>query len=174
VLGVATRNDLALVSMDLETSWQQVGVIADVAGCFQRLGLSIDLLASSQTHVTITLDPAANELSDAVLDALKHELSEVGSPQIERAAASVSLVGTSIADVLHELGPLLEHFEHENVHLLSHAANDLSLTLVVDQRASDQLVKALHAKLLGTREPDGDLGPTWWELDAAERDEPKV
>lgn len=166
VLGVATRNDLALVSMDLETSWQQVGVIASVAGCFERLGLSIDLLASSQTHVTITLDPAANQLSDGVMDALKHELAEIGTPQIERPAASVSLVGTSIADVLHELGPLLKHFEGENVHLLSHAANDLSLTLVVDQNASDQLVKTLHGKLFGARDADDELGPTWWQLEA--------
>jgi diaminopimelate decarboxylase/aspartate kinase len=166
VLGVATRNDLVLVSMDLETTWQQVGVIASVAGCFERLGISIDLLASSQSHMTITLDPAANELSDAVLDALKHELAEIGTPQIERLASSVSLVGTSIADVLHELGPLLQHFEGENVHLLSHAANDLSLTLVVDQRASDQLVKTLHEKLFGGREADDDLGPTWWQLEA--------
>lgn len=166
ILGVATRNDLVLVSMDLEAAWQQVGVIADVASCFRRLGLSIDLLASSQTHVTITLDPAANELGDAVLDALSQELEEVGAPQIERPAASVSLVGTSIADVLHELGPLLEHFEDENVHLLSHAANDRSLSLVVDQRASDTLVKALHDRLFGSRDANGDLGPTWQQLEA--------
>jgi diaminopimelate decarboxylase/aspartate kinase len=152
--------------MDLETTWQQVGVISDVAGCFQQLGISIDLLSSSQSHVTITLDPAANQLSDAVLDALKHELAEVGTPRIESPASSVSLVGTSIADVLHEMGPLLENFEHENVHMLSHAANDLSLTLVVDQRASDQLLRGLHAKLFGAREPDADLGSTWWELEA--------
>lgn len=170
VLGVATRNDLALVSMDLEASWQQVGVIADVAGCFERLGLSIDLLASSQTHMTITLDPTANQLSDPMLDALKHELAEVGTPRIERPAASVSLVGTSVADVLHELGPLLVHFEHENVHMLSHAANDLSLSLVVDQRASDQLVTALHARLFGDREADGDLGPTWWQMESGAAD----
>ncbi|HEM45855.1 MAG TPA: aspartate kinase [Alphaproteobacteria bacterium] len=173
ILGIASRTDLELVSMDVEASWQQVGVIADVTGCFKRLGLSVDLLASSQSNVTLTLDPSANELSEPVIDALRQELSEIGTPHFEGAAASVSLVGTSIADVLHELGPLLENFEHENVHLVSHASNDLSFTVVVDQKAADQLVPALHGKLFASRQADGDLGPTWQELEAqAGRAEP--
>jgi diaminopimelate decarboxylase/aspartate kinase len=166
ILGIATRTGLALVSMDVEATWQQVGVIADVAACFKSLGLSIDLLSSSQNNVTLTLDPAANELSEPILDALLHALGEIGMPRFEGAVSSVSLVGTSIADVLHELGPLLENFEHENVHLVSHASNDLSFTVVVDQKASDQLVRALHAKLFAGRHDDVDLGPTWHELEA--------
>lgn len=166
ILGVVSRKDLVLVNMDLEGTWQRVGVIAEVGSCFRTLGLSIDLFASSSTHVTVTLDPAANRLSDAVLKALERELDEVAEPRIDRPAASVSLVGTSIADVLHEFGPLLENLEHENVHLMSHAANDLSLTLVVDQKASDRLVRALHGKLFGPRSSDPQLGPTWEEMRA--------
>jgi diaminopimelate decarboxylase/aspartate kinase len=166
ILGVVSRKDLVLVNMDLEGTWQRVGVIAEVGSCFRTLGLSIDLFASSSTHVTVTLDPAANRLSDAVLKALERELDEVAEPRFDRPAASVSLVGTSIADVLHEFGPLLENLEHENVHLMSHAANDLSLTLVVDQKASDRLVRALHGKLFGPRSSDPQLGPTWEEMRA--------
>lgn len=171
VLGVATRQNLTLIRLDLEAAWQRVGVIADVASCFQRLGLSIDLLASSPSNVTVILDSAANELSDPVLEALKHELSEIGTPRIDRGVASVSLVGTSIAGVLHELGPLLEEFEHETVHLLSHAANDLSLTIVVDQGGSERLVRVLHERLFGRfRAEWGDLGPTWREIELRARD----
>jgi len=167
ILGVAARTDQVLVMLDLEGTWQRVGVIADVASCFQGLNLSIDMLASSQTHVTVGLDPAANQLSSSVLDALCRELEDVGTPRIEHPTASVSLVGTSIADVLHELGPLLGEFEHEHVHLVSHAANDLSLTLLVDQEASGRLVPSIHKRLFGEREAtDPDLGPTWDELHA--------
>lgn len=164
ILAVAARRNLILVHMDLEATWQQVGVIAEVAGCFQALGLSIDVFASSQTHVTVALDPAANQLTDPVLEALAVELKQIGSPRINRAGASVSLVGTSIADVLHELGPLLEDLESENVHLVSHAANDRSLTMLVDQDAADRIVQALHAKLFASRSPDPDFGPSWKEL----------
>jgi len=165
VRGVASRSGIVLVNMDLEGAWQRVGVIADVATCFKTLGLSIDMLSSSQTHVTIALDPEANHLGPGVLAGLVRALSEQGEPRIDSPAAAVSLVGTSIADVLHELGPLLRDFEHASVHFVSHAANDLSLTLVVDQEASDGLVQALHAKLFGgERSTDPALGPTWDEL----------
>lgn len=166
ILGVVARQDLVFVNIDLDGTWQRVGVIADIASCFQSLGLSIDMLASSPTHVTIGLDPAANKLDEAVLDELVRSLEDLGTARIDQPTASVSLVGTSIADVFHELGPLLEHFEHENIRLVSHAASDLSLTVVVDQEASDRLVAALHEKLFAGRGRDRDLGPTWEELAA--------
>lgn len=164
VLGVVARQDLVLVNIDLEGTWQRVGVIAEVASSFQALGLSIDMMAFSPTHVTVALDPTANQLDPSILDALRLELSDTGESRITRSIASVSIVGTSIADVLHELGPLLEDLEHENVHLISHAANDLSLTVTVDQDARDQVVQAMHRKLFETRQFDPDFGPTWADL----------
>jgi len=36
--------------------WQQVGFLADVFAVFARHGLSIDLVATSETNVTVSLD----------------------------------------------------------------------------------------------------------------------
>lgn len=171
VLGVVTREDLVFVDIDIDGSWQAVGVIADVARRFSTLGLSIDVLASSPTHVSVGLDPMANHLEEETLDTLLASLAEMGDASIGEPATSVSIVGTSIADVLHQLGPLLEVFEDETIRLVSHAANDRSLTIVVNQTAADRVVGLVHERLLERWSSDPSLGPSWLEL-VGERSRP--
>jgi len=165
IKGVVTRQEMVTIQLSVEESWQRIGLIADIGAAFRDHGLSIDMLSSSMTHVTVALDPVANQLTDSVVEGLLKELESIGAPELVRPTAAVSVVGTSIGDLLHELGPFLQHFEHENVHLVSHAASDLSLTVLVDETASDRLVQKLHDRLFPEREPaDPSFGPSWEEL----------
>ena len=50
--------------------WQQVGFLADVFEHFKRHGLSVDLIGSSETNVTVSLDPTENLVNTDVLSAL--------------------------------------------------------------------------------------------------------
>ena len=147
-LAIASRKSMLVVTMDVELSWQQVGVLAELTACFARHGLSIDSITSSQTRVTASLDPAANPLSDALLDALLKDLKQYAEPTIISPVASVSVIGTHLRRVLHAMPSLLRELESREVYLLAHAANDHSLTFVVNESESDSLVRALHADLV--------------------------
>lgn len=164
VKAVSERTGIVLVSMDVDTDWQPIGLIADLAGCFKAHGLSIDLLTSSQTNLTVALDPRANNLDDEILQPLVDDLRELCEPEIIRPAAAVSLVGSGIRTILHEWAGILEEFEDENVYLVAQAANDLSLTLVVDQSSADALVHRIHQRLFGGEPPASSFGPTWETL----------
>ena len=164
VRAVSERKGLVLVSMDVEGDWQGVGVIADITGCFKAHGLSIDLLASSQTNLAVALDPRANHLADEVLEPLLDDLRELCTPRLIRPTASVSLVGSGIRTILHQWAGALELFEDADVHLVSQAANDLSLTLVVDESSADRVVRRLHDRLFSGEPPGPAFGPTWEEL----------
>lgn len=167
VRAVAERKGIVLVSMDVEGDWQGVGVIADITGCFKAHGLSIDLLASSQTNLTVALDPRANHLGDDTLEPLLEDLRELCTPRLIRPAASVSLVGSGIRTILHRWAGALELFEDEEVYLVAQGANDLSLTLVVDESSADRLVRRIHGRLFGGEAPAAPFGPTWETLVAA-------
>jgi diaminopimelate decarboxylase/aspartate kinase len=78
--------------------------------------------------------------------------------------AAVTLVGRQIRSTLHRLGPLLEAFEEQPVHLLTQAATDLNLTFVVDEEQALRLLRELHELLLRRQGEDEVLGPTWEEL----------
>lgn len=167
IKGVVGRQEMVIVDMVIPESWQRVGLIADIGAVFRDHGISIDMFSSSMTHVTLAVDPAANRMTEPVVESLLRDLEPIGVPQVIQPTAAVSLVGTSIGDVLHVLGPFLQHFEHENVHLVSHAANDLSLTILVDGKAWDRLVQQLHDRLFdGDDLADDSFGPTWEGLEA--------
>lgn len=164
VRAVSDRTGIVLVSMELDGDWQGVGVIADVTARFKSHGLSIDLLASSQTNITAAIDPRANHLDEEILELLLTDLRELCTPRLIRPAAAVSLVGTGIRTILHEWVGVLELFEDEDVYLVSQAANDLSLTLVVNESSAGRLVERIHDRLFNDGSLTASFGPSWLAL----------
>lgn len=162
VKAVSVKKGITLVSMDTIGMWQQVGFLADAFDCFKRRGLSIDLVSTSETNVTVTLDPTANSITPGVLDALVADLSPLCRASVVTGCAAVSLVGRRIRSILPRLGPALEIFSELRLHLVSQAASDLNLSFVVDEDDAERLARDLHHLLIGRRE--SVFGPTWREL----------
>ncbi|MET0293067.1 MAG: bifunctional aspartate kinase/diaminopimelate decarboxylase, partial [Steroidobacteraceae bacterium] len=176
VKAVCVKKGITLVSMESPGMWHEVGFVADAFQVFKDQGLSVDLISTSETNVTVSLDPQANTLDSAALETLVDELSKLCRVQVIGPCASVSLVGRNIRAILHRLGEALEFFADQKIHLVSQAANDLNFTFVVDEGQADRLVEQLHALLIHPVPGDRVLGPTWEELfrkpDAAPKTEP--
>lgn len=164
VKALSVKTGTTLLSVDTLGMWQQVGFLADLFAVFRRHGLSVDLVATSETNVTVSLDPTANALDPAVLEAVLSDLNVFSRAVAIGPCAVVSLIGRHIRSILHELGPAFEVFEEQQVYLVSQAASDLNFTFVVDQEQAARLLRNLHAQLFGRREPDQLLGPSWREL----------
>ncbi len=167
VKAVCTRKGITLISMDSPGMWHQVGFLADAFQVFKQHGLSVDLVSTSETTVTVSLDPAANTLENTQVSALVADLSRLCRVQVIGPCASVSLVGRNIRAILHQLGGAFEFFEEQKIHLVTQAANDLNFTFVVDEDQGDRLVEQLHELLIRPVPGDKVLGPTWQQLFAA-------
>ena len=170
VKAVCTRKGITLVSLESPGMWHQVGFLADAFQVFKQHGMSVDLVSTSETNVTVSLDPAANSLDNTRLAGLVADLSRLCRVQVIGPCASVSLVGRNIRAILHQLGGAFEFFEEQKIHLVSQAANDLNFTFVVDEDQGDRLVQQLHELLIRPVPGDKVLGPTWQQLFAQPRD----
>src|SRR5256884_7974131 len=144
--------------------WHQVGFLADAFQVFKEHGMSVDLVSTSETNVTVSLDPAANTLDNTLLSELVTGLSRLCRVQVIGPCASVSLVGRNIRAILHQLGGAFEFFEEQKIYLVTQAANDLNFTFVVDESQGDRLVEQLHELLIRPVPGDKVLGPTWQQL----------
>lgn len=164
VKAISAKKGITAVSMDTLGMWQEVGFLAEVFAIFKRNGLSIDLMATSESNVTVTLDPSANALDQEILHRLTGDLEQVCRARILEGCAVVSLVGRKIRSILSRLAPALEVFEEHRIHLMSQAASDLNLSLVVDEEQADRLVERLHALLFGDLQEDAVFGPRYGEL----------
>ena len=57
VKAIAIKKGITLISMDSPGMWHQVGFLADAFQVFKQQGLSVDLVSTSETNVTVSLDP---------------------------------------------------------------------------------------------------------------------
>ena len=171
VKAISAKKGITAISMDTLGMWQQVGFLADVFVIFKRHGLSIDLVATSESNVTVTLDPMANALEPEVMDRLISDLDEVCTARVVDGCAVVSLVGRKIRSILSGLAPALQVFEEHQIHLMSQAASDLNMSLVVDEGQADRLVQKLHELLFGEQLEDAVFGPRWNALVGEEKSE---
>ena len=146
--------------------WHQVGFLADAFAVFKEHGLSVDLVSTSETNVTVSLDPAANTLDGAaarraggrsvaaVSRAGDRALREPqpGRPQHPRASCIASATR-------------FELFEEQKIHLVSQAANDLNFTFV-DRRGPGRATgrSSCTTLLIRASARDDVLGPTWQQL----------
>ncbi len=173
VKGICSRDGLTLVSMDSVGMWHEVGFLARAFAVFSEHQLSIDLVSTSETNVTVSIDAAGDFLTDDVRDALAADLSRYCRVRMIDNCTAVSLVGRKIRTILPRLAPALEVFEEERIHLMSQSANDLNLTFVVDKAQGTRLVRKLHASIIRKRGGSPSFGASWEALFAGE-DERRV
>ena len=174
VKAISAKSGVVLIRMDTVGMWQQVGFLSDVFSAFKRCGLSVDLVATSETNVTVSLDPGANALDGRAIDKLLAELRPFCTASQIGPAAAVSIIGRRIRTILHQLGPALEAFEERDIYMVSQAASDLNLTFVVDEAEAEKLVQTLHTLIFHERVGDALLGPTWEETFESEAEAPGV
>jgi diaminopimelate decarboxylase/aspartate kinase len=161
VKAISTKSNITLLSIENLGMWQQAGFLADLFSCFKQQGISIDLVSTSESNVTVSIDPLANALNPQAMDTLLAELKILGKVTMIYPCAVVSLVGQEIRSILHQLGPALEVFEEQKVYLVAQAASDLNLTFVVEESARNQLVAKLHQLLFENNWNHSQFGEPW-------------
>jgi len=173
VKAVSRRNGIVLVSMEGIGMWQQVGFLADVFARFKKHGLSVDLIGSSETNVTVSLDPSENLVNTDVLAALSADLAEICRVKVIAPCTAITLVGRGMRSLLHKLSDVWAMFGRERVHLISQSSNDLNLTFVIDEADADGMLPLLHEALIESGAMPADeasvFGPSWREINGAVR-----
>lgn len=164
VKGISSKYQITLISMESLGMWRQVGFLADVFAVFKRHGISVDLVSTSETNVTVSLDNVANALNPDALQALVRDLEVFCAVRKIGPCASVSLIGRRIRTILNQLGPIFEALGEARIHLVSQAANDLNLTFVVDENQTQRLVDVLHQQLFEHSRNESLYGPSWNDL----------
>lgn len=164
VKAILGRSRITLVSMETLGMWHEVGFLADAFRCFSDLGLSIDLVSTSESNVTVTLDRGVNPIDVNLLIELESQLGRLCKVTIIEDVEIVSLVGQKIRAALHEIGPALEAFQEYRIHLVSQSATDLNLSFVVEEGQANRLIQKLHGTLVNPGPDDPLFGATLGEL----------
>lgn len=161
VAALAVRRGETLVTLRSWEMWQAAGYLTRFFAPFADLGISVDLVATSEAAVSVTLHPLPDGVGGETFQRLVERLGELGRVEVIHPCALVAVVGRRIRSVLHEVGPALAAFREHPVHLVSDSSEDVNLSFVVDEEDAPALVMRLHGDLFAVRGGDRRFGPTW-------------
>jgi aspartate kinase len=114
------------------------GFLRELFGIFERHRTSVDVVATSEVSVSVTVDDASR------LDELAVELRRLGDVAIERQRGIVALVGAALSDNSAAMSRALKVIGATRLYMLSLSATGINLTMVVDSDEVHPLMQRLH------------------------------
>ena len=151
VTSVVLKDGVTLVDMVSTAAPGQVGFLANVFAAFRDCGVSVDVVATSEISVSLTLDPSRvweRELVDSELDALLASLSRFAAATATRNVGCVSLICNvaRTAEILERAFGVLKR-EEIPVLMMSQGASKTNISLIVGgEGTGPKAIKALHAE----------------------------
>lgn len=161
IKSIINKYGVLLITIETMRMWRQAGFLARIFDCFRQHNISIDLVSTSESSVTVSLDLKADALDPSQIEALLTDLNTFAEATKIGPCAAISLIGHNIRAILPKLGQVFNVFEQQKVHLLSQAANDLNLTFVVDEDQAQRITQRLHALLIEDHLVSHYFGRSW-------------
>jgi diaminopimelate decarboxylase/aspartate kinase len=163
IKSILTKYHITVITIETMSMWRQSGFLADVFTCFKHHDLSIDLVATSESSVTVTLDNEGQVIDDQRIHALLKDLNQFSQASLITPCAQVTLVGRNIRSILHCFGPVFEVFESQKIYLLSQSANDLNLSFIVNEDQAERIARKLHTLLIDHNPESYYYSKSWQE-----------
>ncbi|KAK9061622.1 hypothetical protein SSX86_018804 [Deinandra increscens subsp. villosa] len=126
----------------------QFGFLAKVFSTFEDLGISVDVVATSEVSISLTLDPSklwSRELIQQELDNVVEELEKIAKVKLLQHRSIISLIGNVQRSSLI-LEKVFQVFRKNgvNVQMISQGASKVNISLIVNDNESEKCVRALH------------------------------
>lgn len=128
----------------------QFGFLAKVFSIFEDLGISVDVVATSEVSISLTLDPSklwSRELIQQAreLDRVVEELEKIAVVNLLQHRSIISLIGNvQYSSLILEKAFHVLRTNNVNVQMISQGASKVNISLIVNDDEAEKCVKALH------------------------------
>jgi aspartate kinase len=139
VTAIAVKNNVTMVRIGSPRMLLTEGFLRSLFEIFERHRTSVDVVATSEVSVSLTVDDAAR------LEAIMGDLRALGDVSVERSRGIVAIVGGAIAEGGGAMARALGALGDVRVHMLSLSATGINLTMVVDDEQVKPAMQRLHA-----------------------------
>ncbi|HYO77971.1 MAG TPA: hypothetical protein VE010_16045, partial [Thermoanaerobaculia bacterium] len=141
---IARKKGVAMVHVKSNMMLGTHGFLARLFNVFEQLAISVDLIATSEVSVTVTIDDKqrVHELQ-ARLQTVADEVDVTDNQCI------VAVVGQNLMSDSRVGARVLESLTGMPVKMVSLGRSGLNLSIVVDDANADRAVKAIHDALFG-------------------------
>jgi len=135
---VAYRTGITVILISQPRMLMASGFLSRLFEIFERHDTPVDLIATSEVSVSVTIDKVEH------LTPIKAELSSLGEVRILREMAIVALVGRGFFRNAGLARRVFDALADVNVVMISFAASDVNISVVVEEADAHRAVLGLH------------------------------
>jgi aspartate kinase len=153
VRAITSRKNITLVDIVSTRMLGQYGFLAEVFSAFAQHHISVDMVATSEVSVSLTLD-TVNDLS-----ALRTDLSRIASVDFRAGKAIVTIVGNvkRSSEILARTFRTCEIIGVP-VQMVSQGASKVNISFIVNDTEVEEVIRALHIDFFDHLEIPGPGG----------------
>jgi aspartate kinase len=139
VRAITSKKNVTLIDIVSSRMLGQYGFLSEVFSCFAKHSISVDMVATSEVSISLTLD-AAHDLGP-----LKKDLGRIASVDIKTGKAIITIIG----DVRRSSEILSRAFRicqiiGVKVQMVSQGASKVNISFIVDDSEAAEVVRAIH------------------------------
>jgi aspartate kinase len=138
IKAIAFKRGITVINVTSDRMLMAHGFLSRLFTVFDRHETSIDMVATSEVSVSMTLDDTRR------LDAIITDLQRVGDVSVERDAALICLVGENLKFTPGVASRIFSSIEQINVSMISHGASAINVSFIVAGDSVETAVKSLH------------------------------
>jgi aspartate kinase len=138
---IARKKNITMVHVTSNKMLGAHGFLAQFFSIFADLGISVDLIATSEVSVTVTVD----EKHD--IEELRTRLAKLADVELIDNQCIIAIVGQNVMSDSRVGARVLEALGGMPVKMISLGRSGLNLSLVVDDADADRAVQLIHRAL---------------------------
>ncbi len=143
IKSIAVKRGITVLTVSSSRMLMAHGFLKALFDVFDRHRTSVDMVATSEVSVSLTLDNVSS------LGAIVEDLRQLGEVEIASKAALICLVGNNLkytpGVARRAFGSLLDI----NILMVSHGASNINFSFIVDEKDATATIQRLHADFFG-------------------------
>lgn len=156
---VVLKEGVTIIDVQSNNMLGQFGFMSRVFGAFATHQVSVDVVATSEVSISVTLDPTkywTRELLDHELHLLQEDIKDIGKVKVQKNYSIISLICNvkRSSEVLEKVFRCLKGMD-VNVEMISQGASKTNIALVMRNEGAPEAVKALHLEFYGETKGSG-------------------
>ncbi|KAJ3852636.1 Aspartate/glutamate/uridylate kinase [Lentinula lateritia] len=154
---VTIKERIIVINVNSNRKSVSHGFLAGIFGTLDRFGVVVDLISTSEVHVSMAIEDA---LAQKLLDRLILELKKSGSVYVHRHMAILSLVGREMRHLVGIAGRMFTTLGNGNVNIemISQGASEINISCVIEGKDAVKALNLIHQSCLQLPTP-GKMGP---------------
>ncbi len=146
IKNITAKKNITILNIGSNRMLMAYGFMAKVFRVFENHGVIIDLIATSEVNISLTVEQGDR------LEELTEELRGLGDVTIYKDRAIISMVGQKMRLTTGISGKMFSCLSEEgiNIEMISQGASEINISCVVENKDADKAVQALHRRFINS------------------------